>query len=66
MNTLVVCRLKKSLYDLKQAPRTWNSKIMRQLSKMGFTVSKSDSSLFIRSGSEGLVCILLYDRTRTR
>ena len=27
---------------------------------MGFAASKSDSSLFISNGSEGLVCILLY------
>ena len=41
-----VCRLKKSLYGLKQAPRAWNSKITQWLRKMGFEVSKSDSSLF--------------------
>ena len=27
MNTSAVCRLKKSLYELKQAPRAWNVKI---------------------------------------
>ena len=47
LNKLIVCRLKKSLYSLKQAPHTWNSKITQQLHKMGFEVSKFDSSLFI-------------------
>ena len=49
-NTSVVCRLKKSLYELKQAPRAWNAKITQRLHRMGFATSKSDSSLFIRKG----------------
>ena len=49
-NTSAVCRLKKSLYGLKQAPRAWNAKITHRLRRMGFATSKSDSSLFIRTG----------------
>ena len=60
MNKSVVCRLKKSLYGLKEAPRAWNAKITHRLRKMGFAASKSDSSLFIRQGPDGPVCILLY------
>ena len=59
-NTSTVCRLKKSLYGLKQAPRAWNAKITQQLRRMGFATSKSDSSLFIRTGRLGPVSILLY------
>jgi hypothetical protein len=32
-----VCRLKKALYRLKQAPRAWNSRIDGYLSQKGFT-----------------------------
>ena len=53
MNKSTLCRL-------KQAPFTWNSKITHRLHKMGFVVLKSDSSLFIRKGPNGLVSILLY------
>ena len=60
MNKSIICRLKKSLYGLKQAPRAWNSKITHRLRKMGFAATKSDSSLFIRNGSEGPMCVLLY------
>ena len=60
MNKSAVCQLHKSLYGLKKTPRAWNSKIIHYLCKMGLEVSKSDSSLFIRKGLEGLVCILLY------
>ena len=56
-NTSIVCRLKKSLYGLNQAPRAW---ITQQLRRMGFAPSKSDSSLFIRTSQTGRISILLY------
>ena len=34
LNKSVVCRLKKSLYGLKEALRAWNSKITHRLRKM--------------------------------
>ena len=43
-----VCRLNKSLYSLKQEPRTWYGRIDRCLSSLGFTKSKVDSNLTIR------------------
>ena len=46
-NTSAVCRLKKSLYGLKQALRASNAKITQQLRRMGFATSKSDTSLFV-------------------
>jgi hypothetical protein len=39
-----VCRLKKSLYRLKHAPRAWYSRIDRYLQSMGFEVGVLDSS----------------------
>ena len=60
MNTSAVCRLKKSLYGLKQALCTWNAKIMQRLRRMGFAPSKSDSSHFIQKGRNGPVSILIY------
>jgi histone deacetylase 1/2 len=41
------CRLKKSLYGLRQAPRSWFSRLTNQLLQYGFVGSKSDSSLYI-------------------
>ena len=38
-----VCRLKKSLYSLKQESRTWYDRIDIFLSSLGFTNSKADS-----------------------
>lgn len=53
----LVCRLKKSIYGLKQASRRWFAKLVEALTEFGFVQSKNDYSLFIRhSGSN--ICIL--------
>lgn len=41
-----VCRLHKSLYGLKHAPRQWNLKLTEALVDMGFAQSHYDCSLF--------------------
>ncbi|CAL1396587.1 unnamed protein product [Linum trigynum] len=42
-----VCRLRKSIYGLRQAPRTWFQCLAAALSQFGFSVSHTDPSLFI-------------------
>lgn len=42
-----VCRLNRSLYGLRQAPRAWFSRIATFLASMGFVASKAGPSLFI-------------------
>jgi hypothetical protein len=57
-----VCRLKKSLYGLKHAPRAWYSRIDRYLQSMGFTKSEVDPNLyFILVGSDPLILVLYVD-----
>ena len=41
-----VCRLKKALYGLKEAPRTWYEMIDSYLMKLGFTRSNADPNLY--------------------
>ena len=41
-----VCKLKKALYDLKQAARSWNLKINESLSTLGFHQSMVDKCLY--------------------
>ncbi|KAG8480057.1 hypothetical protein CXB51_025173 [Gossypium anomalum] len=55
-----VCRLKKALYGLRQAHRAWFDKLKRFLVLIGFVVSKSDASLFIRITSESVLYVLVY------
>jgi hypothetical protein len=41
------CKLDKALYDLKQAPRAWYSRLSHKLQALGFWPSKANISLFI-------------------
>ncbi|KAL9259036.1 Retrovirus-related Pol polyprotein from transposon RE1-like protein [Drosera capensis] len=55
-----VCRLRKALYALKQAPRAWYGKFHSTLGQLGFTTSSYDSALFIKKSSAGIILLLLY------
>ena len=55
-----VCRLKKSLYGLKHAPRCWFEKLSSSLLAYGFTQSLSDYSLFIMDRGADYIQVLVY------
>ena len=55
-----VCRLRKSLYGLKQASRSWFSKFHDTISQLGFSSSPYDHALFLRRTNHGTVMLLLY------
>ena len=55
-----VCLLKKSLYDLKQAPLVWFDRLSRFLLHLGFHCSRVDSSLFIPRIANIFTLILIY------
>ena len=44
----LVCKLKKSIYGLKQSPRCWNVALDAQLKEMGFTQSTNDPCIYHR------------------
>ncbi|KAG8498329.1 hypothetical protein CXB51_006933 [Gossypium anomalum] len=48
------------LYELCQAPRAWFDRLKRFLISIGFLVSKSDASLFIRVMTESVIYVLVY------
>uniref|UniRef100_A0A1X7TZ32 Reverse transcriptase Ty1/copia-type domain-containing protein n=1 Tax=Amphimedon queenslandica TaxID=400682 RepID=A0A1X7TZ32_AMPQE len=42
----LVCKLKHSIYGLKQSPRCWNAVLDQQLREMGFSQSTSDPCIY--------------------
>nr|GEV65868.1 hypothetical protein [Tanacetum cinerariifolium] len=57
-----VCLLQKSLYGLKQAPRAWFQRFASYATRVGFTRSHCDSSLFIlRQGSDSAYLLIYVD-----
>lgn len=55
-----VCRLRKSIYGLKQSPRCWFDKLSTILTDYGFTQSKADYSHFTFITSKICLHILVY------
>jgi hypothetical protein len=55
-----VCKLNKSLYGFKRAPRTWFLRFTSYLFKLGFWASKSDTSLLVFSKGSSSAYLLLY------
>ena len=48
----LVCKLKKSIYGLKQSPRCWNLTLHNHLKKMGFLQTGSDPCIYRSSRGE--------------
>ncbi|KAL2252169.1 UNVERIFIED_CONTAM: Retrovirus-related Pol polyprotein from transposon RE1 [Sesamum indicum] len=55
-----VCKLKRSIYGLKQSSRQWNMEFTKQLEKLGFVQSKVDHCLFTITAETGFFCLLVY------
>jgi len=53
----IIVRLRKVLYNLKQAPQLWHDNINAFLLSLGFTQSSADPNLYLHSDS---IRILLY------
>ncbi|XP_014506605.1 uncharacterized protein LOC106766389 [Vigna radiata var. radiata] len=63
MSTLspnTVCKLKRSLYGLKQVPRVWFEKFRFTLLGFSFNQSQYDPSLFLQRTPKGIVVLLVY------
>ncbi|XP_056694859.1 uncharacterized mitochondrial protein AtMg00810-like [Spinacia oleracea] len=55
-----VCRLKRSLYGLKQASRQWNKELSKFLKVLKFQQSTQDYSLFTRNLDGEFLVLLVY------
>lgn len=54
------CRLKKSLYGLRQAPRCWNKRFSDHIIKLEFQRSEADPCLFVRQKGCNKIFFVLY------
>ena len=54
------CKLKKSIYGLKQASRQWNLKFDEVIKKFGFKENDVDSCIYVKVKGGKLIILVLY------
>ncbi|KAE8693713.1 putative beta-D-xylosidase [Hibiscus syriacus] len=57
----LVCRLKKSLYGLKQSPRQWYKKFDSFMGSNGFTRCQADHCCYIKKFDNSFIILLLFN-----
>ena len=56
----LVCRLRRSIYGLKQSPRCWNSVLDRKLKNMGFVQTTGDPCIYVKEEGGEIFTIAVY------
>ena len=57
----LVCKLKRSIYGLKQSPRCWNHALDAELKSMGFVQSSGDPCIYVDSGDMCMIAVFVDD-----
>ena len=55
-----ICKLRRSLYGLKQASRQWFARLVDELLSQGFVQSKNDYSLFLKKENGDITIVVVY------
>jgi Reverse transcriptase (RNA-dependent DNA polymerase) len=55
-----VCRLKKSLYGLKQSPRAWFDRFRKAMVGMGYRQINADHTVFFRRHGAHITVLAVY------
>ncbi|KAI3503921.1 hypothetical protein L1887_32413 [Cichorium endivia] len=59
-NQKKVCKLKKSIYGLKQASRTWYHRLDENIKKFGFSESPDEPCVYIKASGSKIIFLILY------
>jgi hypothetical protein len=59
-NQYYVCKLKKSLYGIKQAPRAWFPRFDQYLQKKGYKRGTTDNNLHIKIKDQNIIVMVVY------
>lgn len=55
-----VCRLRKSLYGLKQSPRAWFGRFSEAVLEYGMKKSNCDHTVFYKKSDDGILLLVVY------
>ncbi|BFG37564.1 hypothetical protein CerSpe_238380 [Prunus speciosa] len=55
-----VCKLRKSLYGLKQSPRAWFGRFTNSIKRFGYILSNSNHTLFLKRRGGKLTALIIY------
>ena len=56
-----VCRLRKSLYGLKQSPRAWFGKCSQAVEIVGMQKSRFEHFVFYKNSNSGIIHLVVYE-----
>ena len=55
-----VCRLVKSLYGLKEAPKQWHEEYDHAMLTNGFKINECDKCVYVKNTDQGYIIVCLY------
>ncbi|GKC40029.1 retrotransposon protein, putative, ty1-copia subclass [Tanacetum coccineum] len=55
-----VCKLKRSIYGLKQASRQWNKQFEEEIKKFGFTQNRDEPCVYVKASRSNVTFLILY------
>ncbi|GJS54973.1 retrotransposon protein, putative, ty1-copia subclass [Tanacetum coccineum] len=55
-----LCKLKRSIYGLKQASRQWNKRFDDEIKKFGFSQNRDEPSVYVKASGSYVTFLILY------
>nr|GEU51841.1 hypothetical protein [Tanacetum cinerariifolium] len=55
-----ICKLKRSIYGLKQASRQWNKRFDDEIKKFGFTQNRDEPCVYQKASGSNITLLILY------